>query len=94
MVALGGFSANSNTEIDGGPRSATEGVNTSDNEALKAVLQMGRVVIQQRTDADLAHAQVGRNLCFVCREEGRDASDSKNNRTRDQRRRSGAIAAH
>jgi hypothetical protein len=46
------FSVNINTEIDGGPRRATEGVKASDDEALDAVLRAGRVEIQQQPRAD------------------------------------------
>jgi hypothetical protein len=35
------------------------------------------VEIQQQPDADMAHAQVGQNLRFVCRDEGRDTFDFK-----------------
>jgi hypothetical protein len=73
------FSVNIDTEIDGGPRRATEGVKASDDEALDAVLQAGRVEIQQQPDADMAHTQVGENLRFVCRDEGRDTFDFKYN---------------
>jgi hypothetical protein len=73
------FSVNIDTEIDGGPRRATEGVKASDDEALDAVLQAGRVEIQQQPDADMAHTQVGQNLRFVCRDEGRDTFDFKYN---------------
>jgi hypothetical protein len=73
------FSVNIDTEIDGGPRRATEGVKASDDEALDAVLQAGRVEIQQQPDADMARAQVGQNLRFVCRDEGRDTFDFKYN---------------
>jgi hypothetical protein len=84
MAGLRGFSANINTEIDGGPRRATEGVKASDDEALDAVLQAGRVEIQPQADADMAHAQVAQNLRLVCRDKRLDAHDFKYSGTRDQ----------
>jgi hypothetical protein len=56
----------------------------SDDEALKAVLQTGRVEIQQQIDADMAHARIGQDLRFVCRKEGSNAFDFNNNRIRGQ----------
>jgi hypothetical protein len=78
------FSANINTETDGGPRRATEGIRPLDDEALDAVLQAGRVEIQPQADADLAHAQVAQNLRLVCRDKRLDAHDFKYSGTRDQ----------
>jgi hypothetical protein len=54
----------------------TEGVKASDDEALDAVLQAGRVEIQQQPDADRL-MRGSQNLRFVCRDEGRDTFDFK-----------------
>jgi hypothetical protein len=42
------------------------------------------VEIQQQADTVMAHARIGRDLRFVCRDEGRDAFDFNNNGIRDR----------
>src|ERR1051326_306477 len=65
-----------NTEDHGGARRS---VNESDDETAETVFEPGRVEVHQKTDAELAHAEVGEELGFVGRKEGGDCFDFQDN---------------
>src|SRR6185312_12994490 len=67
VVGGGGGKRTFTTEEVRGARGATEA--SLDDEASEAVHQATGVEVQQQADANAAHAKVGQQLRFVCRDD-------------------------
>ena len=59
-------------------------MNVLHDETPHAILEAGRVEIHQQAGAELTHAQICHDLCFMGGDERSDGLDFKNDRVRDR----------